>query len=132
MGLSEYEVVAFATHGLVAGELEGLAESALVLTPPTEGSEAEDGLLTASEIAALEFDADWVILSACNTAAADGTPSAATLSGIAKSLARLLGPGGTLLVEVLNGDDRPDAPSEQFFVLPYRAVGNLNSLGAEV
>ena len=85
MGLSEYEVAAFATHGLVAGELEGLAESALVLTPPTEGSEAEDGLLTASEIAALEFDADWVILSACNTAAADGTPTAATLSGIAKA-----------------------------------------------
>ena len=49
---------------------------ALVLTPPAEGSEFDDGLLTASEVAHLKLDADWVILSACNTAAADGTPGA--------------------------------------------------------
>jgi CHAT domain-containing protein len=53
MDLSEYSILAFATHGLVSGELKGLAEPALVLTPPDEGSEADDGLLTASEIATL-------------------------------------------------------------------------------
>ena len=83
--LSRYRVLAFATHGLVAGELKGVAEPALVSTPPETGSEDDDGLLTASEIATLKLDADWVILSACNTAAADGTPGAEGLSGLAKA-----------------------------------------------
>ena len=85
MDLSGYRILAFATHGLVAGDLKGVAEPALVLTPPDEGSAADDGLLTASEIATLNLDADWVILSACNTAAADGTPGAEGLSGLAKA-----------------------------------------------
>ena len=83
--LDDYKVLAFATHGLVAGDLEGLAEPALVLTPPEVGSEADDGLLTASEVALLKLDAEWVILSACNTAGADGTPGAEGLSGLAKA-----------------------------------------------
>ena len=85
MDLSGYRILAFATHGLVSGELKGLAEPALVFTPPETGTEDDDGLLTASEIATLELDADWVILSACNTAAADGTPGAEGLSGMAKA-----------------------------------------------
>ncbi len=83
--LKDYRVLAFATHGLVAGELQGLAEPALVLTPPEKGSEEDDGLLTASRIAKLQLDADWVVLSACNTAAGDGTPGAEGLSGLAKA-----------------------------------------------
>ena len=67
--LSEYRIIQFATHGLVAGDLSGLAEPALVLTPPEVPTEANDGLLTASEIATLKLNADWVVLSACNTAA---------------------------------------------------------------
>jgi CHAT domain-containing protein len=42
-------------------------------------------LLTASEIALLKLNADWVILSACNTAASDGSPGAEGLSGLAKA-----------------------------------------------
>jgi hypothetical protein len=61
------------------------AEPALLLTPPDAASEQDDGLLTASEVAKLRLDADWVILSACNTAAADGTPSAEALSGLASA-----------------------------------------------
>lgn len=87
--LARHRILAFATHGIVAGELEGLSEPALVLTPPQDGPEPanadNDGLLTASEVAALELDADWVILSACNTAAPDGTPGADGLSGLAKA-----------------------------------------------
>ncbi len=75
----------FATHGLVAGQIRGAAEPALVLTPPAVASAADDGLLTASEIARfLKLDADWVILSACNTAAGD-SPGAEGLSGLAKA-----------------------------------------------
>lgn len=82
--LNEYRVIHFATHGLVAGDLSGLAEPALVLTPPAVASEADDGLLTASEIAALKLNADWVVLSACNTAAGEGE-GAEALSGLARA-----------------------------------------------
>lgn len=79
-------VVAFATHGLIAGDFGGsLAEPALALTPPAaqEGPD-NDGLLTASEAATLRLSADWVILSACNTAAG-GEPSAEGLTGLARA-----------------------------------------------
>jgi CHAT domain-containing protein/Tfp pilus assembly protein PilF len=82
--LSGYRVLAFATHGLLAGEIKGLPEPALVLTPPEQGSEDDDGLLTASEIAELKLDADWVVLSACNTALSEDT-DAEGLSALAKA-----------------------------------------------
>ncbi len=82
--LSNYRVVHFATHGLVTGELNGLAEPALVLTPPDEASKDDDGLLTASEVAQLKLDADWVVLSACNTAAGENG-NAEALSGLARA-----------------------------------------------
>jgi CHAT domain-containing protein len=82
--LSQYRVIQFATHGLVAGDLSGLAEPALVLTPPDTPTEVDDGLLTASEIAALKLNADWVVLSACNTAAGGGE-GAEALSGLARA-----------------------------------------------
>ena len=84
MDLTPYRTIAFATHGLMAGEFTGFTEPALVLTPPQKGTEKDDGLLTASEIAQLDLNADWVILSACNTAAGD-SPGAEGLSGLAKA-----------------------------------------------
>jgi CHAT domain-containing protein/Tfp pilus assembly protein PilF len=83
--LSRYRIVAFATHGLLAGEFRGLAEPALVLSPPAQGTEVDDGLLTASEIAALRLNAEWVLLSACNTAAPAGDSGAEGLSGLARA-----------------------------------------------
>jgi CHAT domain-containing protein len=77
--------VAFATHGLISGEFPGLAQPSLVLTPPETPSEIDDGLLTASEITGLKLNADWVILSACNTASANGEPGAEGFSGLAKA-----------------------------------------------
>jgi CHAT domain-containing protein len=82
--LSDYRVVYFATHGLVAGEVKGLAEPSLALTLPKEPSETDDGLLTASEVAQLKLNADWVVLSACNTIAGD-KPGAEALSGLARA-----------------------------------------------
>jgi len=82
--LAQYRVVHFATHGVMAGELRGSAEPGLILTPPSEASEDDDGYLSAGEIAGLKLDADWVILSACNTAAG-GTSNAEALSGLARA-----------------------------------------------
>lgn len=63
------DVVHLATHGLLTGAFEDLAEPALALTPqPGSTSALRDGLLTASEAGSLNIDADWVILSACDTA----------------------------------------------------------------
>ena len=56
-----------------------------MLTPPDAASIEDDGLLTASEIANLRLSADWVILSACNTAGGDGRPDAEGLSGLARA-----------------------------------------------
>lgn len=83
--LSATDVLAFATHGLLSGDLKGLAEPALVLTPPEFATPTDDGLLTASEVAELKLSADWVILSACNTAGSDGRPDAEGLSGLARA-----------------------------------------------
>ncbi len=86
--LARARVVHFATHGLLAGETamfaKNKAEPALLLTPPAQASDEDNGLLTASEVAQLNLNADWVVMSACNTAAgsADG---AEALSGLARA-----------------------------------------------
>src|SRR5262245_47149823 len=41
--LADYRVVYFATHGLVAGDVEGLGEPSLALTLPKDPSELDDG-----------------------------------------------------------------------------------------
>lgn len=83
--LTHASVIAFATHGLLAGEIDGMSEPGLVFTPPAVATADNDGLLTMSEIAALRMNAEWVILSACNTAAGDGSQGATGLSGMARA-----------------------------------------------
>lgn len=85
--LANAELLVLATHGLLAGEVDGAVEPGLVFTPPgdSSASTADDGLLTMSEITGLNIGADLVILSACNTAAGDGTSGATGLSGLARA-----------------------------------------------
>jgi CHAT domain-containing protein len=82
--LGSYRIVYFATHGLVAGDVRGLGEPSLALTLPKQPTDFDDGLLTASEVAQLKLNADWVVLSACNTIAGD-RPGAEALSGLARA-----------------------------------------------
>jgi CHAT domain-containing protein len=72
LDLTRYRVVAFATHGLIPGDLDGLTQPALALTAPEVAGIEGDGLLTMDKILALKLDADWVVLSACNTGAGAG------------------------------------------------------------
>ena len=84
LDLAQYKIIVFATHGLMAGDVEGLTEPGLALTSPSVSGEEGDGILTLGEILALKLDADWVVLSACNTASADGETSEA-MSGLARA-----------------------------------------------
>ena len=84
MSLADYRVLAFATHGLVPGDLDGLTEPALALSAPAVAGGGGDGLLTLSEILALELNADWVVLSACNTGSGDGA-GAEAVSGLGRA-----------------------------------------------
>jgi CHAT domain-containing protein len=85
LDLTQYRIIYFATHGLVAGEISGLQEPALALTPPARASVEDDGLLTASEVAQLKLNADWVVLAACNTAAGQPGEDSEALSGLARA-----------------------------------------------
>jgi CHAT domain-containing protein/tetratricopeptide (TPR) repeat protein len=87
--LAHYRIIHFATHGLLASETQDVAQSvaepALLLTPPDVATESDDGLLTASEVASLKLDAEWVVLSACNTAAGGEKGDTEALSGLARA-----------------------------------------------
>ncbi len=84
MELSDRQIVAFATHALLPGDLDGLDQPALALSSPSVTGEEDDGLLTAEEILKLKLNADWVVLSACNTGAADGA-GAEAVSGLGRA-----------------------------------------------
>ena len=83
--LSRYRIITFATHGLLPGELTCQNEPALALVPPAKVAGGDDGLLDASEVATLKLDADWVVLSACNTAGPDGSLGGESLSGLTRA-----------------------------------------------
>ncbi len=82
--LAQKRVIVFATHGLVPGDLPNLRQPALAMA--ANGPEDTDPLaplLTLEDVLGLKLNADWVVLSACNTAAAEGRAQEA-LSGLAR------------------------------------------------
>ncbi|MCX5832587.1 MAG: CHAT domain-containing protein [Deltaproteobacteria bacterium] len=84
MPLSDRKVIAFATHALVPGDLDGLDQPALALSSSSVTGDQEDGLLTMKDIMKLKLNADWIVLSACNTGAAGGA-GAESLSGLGQA-----------------------------------------------
>jgi CHAT domain-containing protein len=82
--LGNKRVLAFATHGLMAGDLPSLTQPALALA--ATGREVQEplaALLTLQDVLTLKLNADWVVLSACNTAAEDGRGDE-VMSGLAR------------------------------------------------
>ncbi|MBL8882372.1 MAG: CHAT domain-containing protein [Hyphomicrobium sp.] len=97
--LASYKIIYFAMHGLTAnaawyvkgngGEPAvtaevGNSEPSLAMAVPQSPSGEDDGLLSTSEIAELKLNADWVVLSACDTAAGEAGDADA-LSGLARA-----------------------------------------------
>jgi CHAT domain-containing protein/tetratricopeptide (TPR) repeat protein len=82
--LIQKRVIAFATHGLMAGDLPNLTQPALALAANgTEEQNPLSPLLTLQDVLTLKLNADWVVLSACNSAAEDGRGDEA-MSGLAR------------------------------------------------
>ncbi len=82
--LATKRVIAFATHGLMAGDLPNLTQPALAMAATgAESTQPLAPLLTLEDVLTLKLNADWVVLSACNTAAADGKGEE-SLSGLAR------------------------------------------------
>ncbi|MFM7024811.1 MAG: CHAT domain-containing protein [Limnohabitans sp.] len=79
--LASKQVVVFATHGLLAGDLPHLNQPALAMAATKNPQESP--LLTLEDVLGLKLNADWVVLSACNTAGADGKAEEA-MSGLAR------------------------------------------------
>ena len=84
LDLTRYRIVAFATHGLVPGDLDGLTQPALALSAPEVAKVGGTGLLTMEDILGLRLNADWVVLSACNTASGNGA-GAEAVSGLGRA-----------------------------------------------
>ena len=82
--LLPYRVIMFATHGLMSGEIPGLHQPALALSNPAITGDGGDGMLTMEEILGLKLNADWVVLSACNSAAA-GNGGEESVSGLGRA-----------------------------------------------
>ncbi|MBV8500201.1 MAG: CHAT domain-containing protein [Paucibacter sp.] len=78
--LLENRVVAFATHGLMPGELPGISKPALAMA--ATGAEGESPLLELDDVLGLKLNAQWVLLSACNTAA--GEQGGAAMTGLVR------------------------------------------------
>lgn len=82
--LQKHGIIHFATHGTLAGEISGINQPGLIMTPPEIPSSIDDGYLSAPEISSLRLNADWIILSACNTAAGNSNDNEA-LAGMASA-----------------------------------------------
>jgi len=78
--LADRRVVAFATHGLLPGELPGVSKPALAMA--AEADPKESPLLELDDVLGLRLNAQWVLLSACNTAA--GEQEGAAMSGLVR------------------------------------------------
>src|SRR5271165_3258585 len=68
--LCDYEILHFATHGILDSK-DGLQSGLLLAAEPRDG--AEDGLLQAREIAGLSLSARLAVLSACQTGEGEET-----------------------------------------------------------
>jgi CHAT domain-containing protein len=86
--LRSSRVIDFATHGVTAGKFGSAVvdQPFLLLSPSGPGaSDDADTRLRMSDVISMNLQADLVILSACDTAASDGSQGSLGLSGLARA-----------------------------------------------
>jgi CHAT domain-containing protein len=83
--LKDFRILHFATHALLPAQLRCQNEPAIVTSAPPNARDASGTLLTASDVASLDLDANTVILSACNTGGPGNSTGGESLSGLARS-----------------------------------------------
>lgn len=101
--MTNADVLAFATHAVSPAEFDGLNEPALVLSDKGDG----EWLYRASDIAMLDLNASWAILSACNTAIGYDRTDGEILTGLAEAF--LFAGVDALLVSYWPVDDEATA-----------------------
>jgi CHAT domain-containing protein len=125
--LAATRVLAFATHALVGGEINGLREPALVLTPPSQVSESDNGLLELDDVMELKLKrTEWVLLSACDTAAPGA--SGEGFSGLVQAFFYAGTP--SLLVSQWSVDDAATQQLMTNVLSSYAANGNVSRADA--
>jgi CHAT domain-containing protein len=83
--LRHYRVLHLATHALLPSELHCRTEPSILMSNPSDASDASGAFLGVDEVLKLQLDADLVVLSACNTAGPSGSGAAESLSGLARA-----------------------------------------------
>jgi CHAT domain-containing protein len=83
--LKDYRILHFATHALLPAELRCQNQPAIVTSAPPRARDASGALLAASDVTALDLDANTVILSACNSGGPGNSTSGESLSGLARA-----------------------------------------------
>jgi CHAT domain-containing protein len=85
MTLKDYRILHFATHALLPAELRCQNEPAIITSAPPNARDASGTMLTASDVAGLDLDANAIILSACNTGGPGTSSGGESLSGLARA-----------------------------------------------
>lgn len=82
INLENYDILHFATHGVLSSDADQFSESALVFTPDS----TNDGILFSSEVSQLKTSAKIAVLSACNTGSGKSAYGEST-TGLARAFA---------------------------------------------
>jgi CHAT domain-containing protein len=126
--LKGFRILHFATHALLPTDLRCQNEPALVTSDPAGAPDATGALLTSSDVAGLDLDADAVVLSACNTGGPGGNTSGESLTGLARSF--FYAGARALLVTHWSVNDRSTAYLVALTLAKSRSDPSLGLAGA--
>lgn len=120
--IANYQIVYFATHGLLPFELRCFAQPGLLVSKSGGQAMPGDGLLTSADILEIPLDADLVVLSACNTGGPGEETGGESLSGLARAF--FYSGARSLLVTHW---EIPDEPTTKIMVATFKHMksGNL-------
>lgn len=131
--LGHYNIVEFATHGLVTGDLQGISEPGLVLTPTseTDTAAATDGFLSSTKLATFALRARLVVLSACNTANFEVDRFVGSIRGLTSALGESGVPTVIASLWPVESDTSKTIMTNFFYQLQHGNDGSVSGAFAE-